>query len=117
MLWHEAVRRARERGTLVLLTRPAESEAKLAFAGLTDLLSDVGPDVLERLPPPQRAALEAALLRTEAGCAAHGPLIERSVARTELPQPPFVSLRQCWESSPLWLQARQPTSALSRTTR
>jgi DNA-binding CsgD family transcriptional regulator len=67
MLWHEAVRRARERGTLVLLTRPAESEAKLAFAGLTDLLRDVGPDVLERLPPPQRAALEAALLRAEAG--------------------------------------------------
>ena len=37
MLWEEAVRRARERGSTVLLTRPAESEAKLAFAGLTDL--------------------------------------------------------------------------------
>jgi hypothetical protein len=117
MLWHEAVRRARERGTLVLLTGRRSRRRSSRSRGSPTCSEDVGPDVLERLPPPQRAALEAALLRTEAGCAAHGPLIERSVARTELPQPPFVSLRQCWESSPLWLQARQPTSALSRTTR
>src|SRR4051812_2980372 len=65
-LWREAVDRARRCGTTVLLTRPGESEAKLAFAGLTDLLRDVGADALERLPAPQRAALEVALLRAEA---------------------------------------------------
>jgi predicted ATPase len=65
-LWREAVERARGRGATVLLTRPGESEAKLAFAGLTDLLRDVGADDLERLPAPQKAALEVALLRAEA---------------------------------------------------
>jgi DNA-binding NarL/FixJ family response regulator len=65
-LWREAVRRAGERGTTVLFARPGESEAKLAFAGLTDLLRDVVPATLDRLPAPQRAALDVALLRTDA---------------------------------------------------
>lgn len=65
-LWREAVRRASECGMTVLFARPGESEAKLAFAGLTDLLREVGPEVLDRLPSPQRAALEVALLRAEA---------------------------------------------------
>src|SRR5262249_39166916 len=65
-LWHEAVRRADERGMPVLAAGPGESEAKLAFAGLTDLLHEVGTDVLGELPPPQRTALEVALLRAEA---------------------------------------------------
>jgi ABC-type phosphate/phosphonate transport system ATPase subunit len=65
-LWREAVRRAGERGTTVLFARPGRSEAKLAFAGLTDLLRNVGPELFDRLPAPQRAALEVALLRAEA---------------------------------------------------
>jgi hypothetical protein len=64
MLWHEAVRRARERGTLVLLTRPAESEAKLAFAGLTDLLRG------RRARRPRAAAAPAAC-GARGGAAAH----------------------------------------------
>jgi DNA-binding CsgD family transcriptional regulator len=66
-LWQEAVRRARSNGLVVLAARASESEAKLAFAGLTDLLRDIGSDVLADLPPPQRSALEVALLRAEAG--------------------------------------------------
>jgi DNA-binding CsgD family transcriptional regulator len=66
-LWEEVVRRARERGAIVLVSRPTESEAKLSFAGLTDLLAGVGPEAFADLPPPQRSALEVALLRVEAG--------------------------------------------------
>ena len=66
-LWQEAVARARSAGLRVLAARPAESEAKLAFAGLTDLLADVEPELLATLPPPQRQALDVALLRVEAG--------------------------------------------------
>ncbi len=65
-LWVEAVRRARERDATVLAARPAESEAKLSFAGLTDLLSAVEPGAFATaLPAPQRHALEVALLRAE----------------------------------------------------
>ena len=41
LVWEEAVRLARESGAVVLVSRPAESEAQLSFAGLTDLLSSV----------------------------------------------------------------------------
>jgi hypothetical protein len=50
----------------VLSCRPNESEAKLSFAALGDLLEGVADESLEGLPPPQRAALEVALLRREA---------------------------------------------------
>ena len=65
-LWQDAVRRATERGARVLRCRPAESEARLSFAGLSDLLSSVEHDVFAALPAPQRHALDVALLRAEA---------------------------------------------------
>jgi len=65
-LWEAAVRSARGRGVRVLLARPSASEARLAFAGLIDLCDRLEPEALAVLPPPQRAALEAALLRAEA---------------------------------------------------
>ena len=65
-LWDEAVRQARDRGALVLEARPAESEARLSFSGLTDLLSPVAPERVAVLPGPQRRALDVALLRVEA---------------------------------------------------
>jgi DNA-binding NarL/FixJ family response regulator len=65
-VWAEVVRRARERGAVVLVARPAESEARLSFAGLSDLLSSVAPEVVATLPVPQRHALEVALLKAEA---------------------------------------------------
>lgn len=65
-VWREAVRRARERAAVVLVAGPAESEARLSFAGLTDLLSPVSGERLASLPAPQQQALAVALLRAEA---------------------------------------------------
>jgi len=62
-LWSWAVSRARAGGAIVLVARPAESEAGLSFAGLTDLLSGVTGQSLEAIAPLQQAALDAALLR------------------------------------------------------
>ena len=64
-LWHEGVRSARERAWQVLISRPARSEVRFAFAGLTDLLGPAVQPVLPELPAPQRRALEAALLLRE----------------------------------------------------
>jgi DNA-binding NarL/FixJ family response regulator len=58
---------ARLSGWRVLLARPAEAEATLAFAGVGDLLRDEVGEALDRLPPPQRRALAVALLLEEAG--------------------------------------------------
>lgn len=71
-LWHEARRRVRDRGALVLSCRPSVAEAKLSFAALSDLLGDVDADAIASLPPPQRDALEVALLRSRPPAAA-GP--------------------------------------------
>jgi AAA ATPase domain len=65
-LWMHAVASARARASVVLVARPAESEARLSFAGLTDLLSTVPVAVLAAIPAPQRAALDVALLRAPA---------------------------------------------------
>ena len=62
-LWQVAVEHARAQGARVLIARPTESEAKLAFAGLADLLADVPDELFARLPEPQRVGLDAALLR------------------------------------------------------
>lgn len=64
-LWQATVELARERGARVLTSRPASSETRLTFAGLGDLLVDVGDDVIGALPDPQRDALEVALLRAD----------------------------------------------------
>ncbi len=63
-LWREAGQRAQERGALVLSCRPSAAEAKLSFAAIADLLSPVEKASFATLPPPQRDALEVALLRT-----------------------------------------------------
>jgi DNA-binding CsgD family transcriptional regulator/tetratricopeptide (TPR) repeat protein len=61
-VWEWAIRAARTRGFTCLISRPALSEVNLAFAGLGDLLGDIYPLVVGRLPEPQRRALGAALL-------------------------------------------------------
>lgn len=63
-VWASAVAAAASRGSVVLVARPAESEAELSFSGLADLLADVPERMFDSLPAPQRSALEAALLRT-----------------------------------------------------
>lgn len=65
-VWDHAVLRARESGAVVLVARPAEPEAKLSFAGLSDLLSSVPSGLVATLPPPQREAIDVVLLKTEA---------------------------------------------------
>jgi DNA-binding CsgD family transcriptional regulator len=49
-------------GRAVLHTRPLETEATVAFAGLSDLFSTLPGAAYDSLPPPQRAGLRAALL-------------------------------------------------------
>jgi ATP/maltotriose-dependent transcriptional regulator MalT len=65
-VWQAAVDAA-ARGSRVLRSGPAESDAKLAFSSLADLLGPALEEVLADLPPPQRRALEVALLLEDAG--------------------------------------------------
>lgn len=65
-LWDEVMRRAQAGGALALVARPNEAEAKLSFAGLSDLVSAIDADAFDALPEPQRQALDVALLRARA---------------------------------------------------
>jgi DNA-binding CsgD family transcriptional regulator len=64
-VWRSGLEQARTQGLDVLVCRPAESEARLSFAGLADLLEPVLGEALAALPTVQRRALEAALLLSE----------------------------------------------------
>jgi len=64
-LWQAVAGRAAERSVRVLACRTAQAETRLSFASLADLLAEVGDDVFDALPLPQRRALEVALLRVE----------------------------------------------------
>jgi DNA-binding CsgD family transcriptional regulator len=61
-VWRAGAAQAAGRSYTVLSCRPAESEATLSFAALGDLLDGVLDRALPQLPPPQRRALEVALL-------------------------------------------------------
>ena len=65
VLWKAGLAVAADRSYRVLVSRPTESEAQLAYAALGDLLEEVPEDALAELPEPQRQALEVALLRRE----------------------------------------------------
>lgn len=62
-LWEAGIDAARSRGLRTLTSRASGTEAQLSFAGLTDLLDDVDDEAFAALAPPQRVALEVALLR------------------------------------------------------
>lgn len=64
-LWRTVVDEAVALGLRVLVSRPSELEADLAHASLTDLLLPVADEVRQHLPPPQRRALDAALLAAD----------------------------------------------------
>jgi tetratricopeptide (TPR) repeat protein len=64
-LWRAGIEVAQQHEFTVLSTRPGETEAKLGFAGLADLLGAVVGELLPELPPPQRRALQVALLLAE----------------------------------------------------
>ncbi len=61
-VWEEAVARVRARGIKLLVARPSSEEARFGFSALADLLAGVDRAAIDLLPPPQRRALEAALL-------------------------------------------------------
>lgn len=94
-VWQEGVRRANERGRLVLMARPSGAEAGFSYAALGDLLSPVDPALLAALVPVQRRALEVALLRTDVG---ERPIESRAVSMGALSL-----LRELSRSSPLVL--------------
>jgi DNA-binding CsgD family transcriptional regulator len=66
-LWRSGVAAAREAGRLVLRTEPSASETDMSFAGLSDLLAEVLPEVSAGIPAPQLEGLEVALLLRAAG--------------------------------------------------
>jgi DNA-binding CsgD family transcriptional regulator len=66
-LWDATVETARRREMRVLVGRPSDAEATLAFASLIDLFDGVETEELAGLPAPQLHALEVALLRAEPG--------------------------------------------------
>jgi DNA-binding CsgD family transcriptional regulator len=68
-VWRAVSAAAAARGFRMLEARPAESETKLAFSSLTDLLDGALEAALPALPAPQQRALEAALLLEDAGAA------------------------------------------------
>jgi len=61
------VQAALGRGYTVLACGPSQSEMRLSYAGLADLLDLVFDEAADGLPKVQRQALEAALLRAEPG--------------------------------------------------
>jgi len=75
-LWHAGVELARSRGLRVLVSRPAEAESGLAYAGLGDLFEDALADVAPLISVPRRRALEIALLCEEA---ANDPVDHRAL--------------------------------------
>ena len=63
-LWLAGVDESNRRGHLVLVARAAESEARMSYAALGDLLGAIPEPVFDGLPTPLRHALDLALLRT-----------------------------------------------------
>ena len=64
-LWLEGIRRAAERGMRALQARPAESEQKLSYVALADLVVGAFDEVGSTLPQVQQRALTSALVRDE----------------------------------------------------
>jgi hypothetical protein len=69
-LWRAALESAAGRRLMPLTSSPGAAETRLTFVGLADFLGEVDDDVFDLLPPPQRHALDVALLRAEADTAA-----------------------------------------------
>ena len=64
-VWAAALAIARNEGATVLVTRPSTGDTAVPWAGLSDLLGPVGPEVMAPLPEPQRRAVEIALSQRE----------------------------------------------------
>jgi len=111
-VWSAITSQAQERGYRVLSCRPAQAESSIPFVSLGDLLEPVlDGDPPDGLPPPQRLALEAALVRVEPS---------ESVGRLAVSRATLALLRGLAAAGPLvvaiddaqWLDA--PTIAVLR---
>jgi len=94
-VWGHGVAAAMRAGWRVLTSRGSQTETGYSFAGLTDLFDLVLAEVGRDLRPPQREALEVALLRGPPGAA---PLGEREVGAASL-----ALLRRLAEDGPVLL--------------
>jgi DNA-binding CsgD family transcriptional regulator/tetratricopeptide (TPR) repeat protein len=91
VLWEEGVRRARDAGALVLVSRPAELETAVSYGALASLLEPALDRANGSVPAPRRRALEGALrLRDvpvsrldETSVALGASSVLRAVARTQ----------------------------------
>jgi DNA-binding CsgD family transcriptional regulator len=92
-LWKAGVAGAAEQGYEIRTTRPTQSEAKLSYVGIGDLLEDLADEAFAELPGPQQLALDVALLRAEAP---EGGLDHRTVCVAVL-----AALRSITASAPL----------------
>ena len=81
-LLRAAQARAHDLGYAVLATQPSQSDVRLAFAGLADLLGPALDAVLDELPAPQRRALEVALLLHQAPASPPEPRAIAAAFRT-----------------------------------
>ncbi|MDT5340010.1 MAG: hypothetical protein QOD90_5515 [Mycobacterium sp.] len=64
-VWLTALDEARERGFLVLSTRPTAAKSVMAYTALGNLLGSVSPSVWADLPGPQRQAVDRIMTRTQ----------------------------------------------------
>ena len=83
-LLREGLRRAAGRGYTLLRTTPSQSDMRLAFGGLADLLDGQLDAVLGTLPAPQRRALGVALMIEDAPPAPPEPRVIAAAFRTAL---------------------------------
>jgi predicted ATPase len=89
-IWHAALSSIGERDYRVLSSRPVESEARLSYAVLGDVIADTLDEVADALPRPLRRALDVALLRAEGGGQAPD---RRGVAMVTLREGPGLRIR------------------------
>jgi DNA-binding CsgD family transcriptional regulator len=94
LLWQDSLRSAHRLGYRVLVSRPSELDSSLSFSVLGDLLDAADGRLIDALPAPQRAAVQAALLQADAG----GPIPVRGVALGVLS-----ILRQLAQAAPVLL--------------
>ena len=66
-VWQAGIEQATRLGFRILSCRAAQAETRMSFAGLGDLLAHVESEAFSALPPPQRLAIDRALLRAEPG--------------------------------------------------
>ena len=95
ILWRAALEVAASEGCRVLRSEPSASEADSPFAGLSDLLAAILPSLADRIPRPQLAAIEVALLLRSAG--------ETAPTAHAIGLAVLAALRSCLDDGPVLL--------------